>query len=246
MRIISKHHDYYDGALWYDTDPKCIYIRKMEVIERPPFPIDVEFSERMMDYTYYIRRRIVDRSIALEEQGLVFFCGIIVPYIMLRASISKWGSSRTIFCYSIEEVLNFFKKYGNKHDAAYLSTEARSLWLSRKASKNFTKTNQMAAFFVESPKSIIKAKVVDHHFTMKAPYFLVKRAVEGNKRQIIVNPVLKDLQFFKRFIPPIAAQEIEMFIGGVFGNQAPPMIQISDDIRLAKHGFDKWSFRKEK
>jgi len=248
MRIISKHRDYYDGALWFDTDPKCVFIRKMERIENPKdFPIDVSagFTETLEDHSYYIRRRMVERRIGLEDQGLLFFCGSVIPYVML--SIKKWGvEAKYVYCYNMDDALKIFKKYGKKHDHAYLATEARSMWISRKPSKKFTKQKQMAAFFEDAPESIPKDKVVDHHFTMKSPYFILKRTVERNDREMVVNPVLKDISFYKVYPPPQAAQEIEMFIGGVFGNQAPPMVEVADDVRLAKHGFDKWSFRKEK
>jgi hypothetical protein len=41
-------------------------------------------------------------------------------------------------------------------------------------------------------------------------------------------------------------QELSMFVGNL-PQPGPPMVQITDpDIKIAKHGFDKWSFRRHK
>lgn len=58
---------------------------------------------------------------------------------------------------------------------------------------------------------------------------------------------LKSLEFAKIVDPYTMLQELSMFIGGVLPRDANPMIEITDDkIKLAKHGFDKWTFRKQK
>ena len=58
---------------------------------------------------------------------------------------------------------------------------------------------------------------------------------------------LKDVDFVKVMDPVRAFQEISMWIGGVLPRPGPPMVQITDpEVRLAKRGFDRWSFRKEK
>jgi hypothetical protein len=42
-------------------------------------------------------------------------------------------------------------------------------------------------------------------------------------------------------------QELSMFVGGVLPRNPNPMVEITDDkVKVAKHGFDKWSFRKHK
>ena len=63
----------------------------------------------------------------------------------------------------------------------------------------------------------------------------------------IVNPLLKNFDFFKMMDAFTAFQEISMFIGGVLGNKEKEIIQVSDKNKIEQHGFDyKWSFRKEK
>ena len=36
-----------------------------------------------------------------------------------------------------------------------------------------------------------------------------------------------------------------MFISGVLGNKEKEIVQVEDKYKIAQHGFDKWSFRKE-
>lgn len=64
--------------------------------------------------------------------------------------------------------------------------------------------------------------------------------------QIILNPVLKEIEFYKKIDSFTAFQELSMFISGIMGGKSPCMIEISNDDKIAKHGFDKYSFRKEK
>ena len=43
----------------------------------------------------------------------------------------------------------------------------------------------------------------------------------------------------------IERQELSMFVDGVMAGQMPPMVEVSNEVRVHKAGFDKWSFRKK-
>lgn len=58
--------------------------------------------------------------------------------------------------------------------------------------------------------------------------------------------VLKEYNFQKVLDPYTAFQEISMFVGGVLPREGREMVEVSDKSLVAKHGFDKWSFRKHK
>ena len=73
------------------------------------------------------------------------------------------------------------------------------------------------------------------------------RSYHRNKDAFIINPLLKDYEFYKVFDTFQAFQEIQMYIGGVLGSKENEIIKISDKDKINQHGFDfKWSFRKEK
>lgn len=83
--------------------------------------------------------------------------------------------------------------------------------------------------------------------TSRSPY----RYTNGSKYNFskptfIINPMLQDYEFYKKVDSFQAFQEIQMFLGGVLGINEKPMIVIDDKHKIAQHGFDKWSFRKEK
>lgn len=58
---------------------------------------------------------------------------------------------------------------------------------------------------------------------------------------------LKDIGFQKIVDPYQAFQELSMFVGGVLPRSPHPMIDLSknEKVMVAKHGMDKWSFRKQ-
>jgi hypothetical protein len=67
------------------------------------------------------------------------------------------------------------------------------------------------------------------------------------KLMIVKNPNLADMFFFQEIDPFTCYQEIAMYLGGVIGQQAKPMVVLSDIERVQKAGFDKkLSFRKAK
>lgn len=56
---------------------------------------------------------------------------------------------------------------------------------------------------------------------------------------------LKEMEFFRALDPYQTWQEIAMWVGGVLARPGMPMVEITDpDVLAAKHGFDKWSFRR--
>ncbi len=60
-----------------------------------------------------------------------------------------------------------------------------------------------------------------------------------------INPILKDLEFFRVVDAYTAFQEVETFISALIGMEVPPIVEISDQSKLLKHGYDpKYSFRK--
>ena len=60
---------------------------------------------------------------------------------------------------------------------------------------------------------------------------------------LIVNPRLRDYDFAAVADPYTTFQRIEQFADTHFVERRP-MVRISNEDRIAEHGFDKWSFRK--
>lgn len=62
---------------------------------------------------------------------------------------------------------------------------------------------------------------------------------------LIIDPCLQDFKFQRVVGGVDAFQQIEMFISGVLGMTASPMIELTDKDRIQAHGFDERSFRRE-
>lgn len=57
---------------------------------------------------------------------------------------------------------------------------------------------------------------------------------------------LKSVDFAKAVDPYQAFQELSMFVGGVLPRQPREIVELSGEkIMLQKHGFDKWTFKKQ-
>jgi len=57
------------------------------------------------------------------------------------------------------------------------------------------------------------------------------------------NPILRDISFQKILDPYTIYQEISMFIDGILPRQNLDTTELSDETKIAKRGYDKWSFR---
>jgi hypothetical protein len=76
--------------------------------------------------------------------------------------------------------------------------------------------------------------------TYYTPIFMFRKEV------MTINPCLKNLQFQKVIDSHQAFQTIEQFLFGVLITPDKPILNISNEDTIIKHGFDtKWSFRKE-
>lgn len=80
----------------------------------------------------------------------------------------------------------------------------------------------------------------DLHFDLDCPVVCV-----SDNAHVVTNQCLADMEFYCVTDPFTAFQELSMYISGVMGGRSPRTVEISNNDRIAKHGFDKWSFRKE-
>lgn len=87
---------------------------------------------------------------------------------------------------------------------------------------------------------------------LKTPVFIYdndesnfRHRVNRNSSMLIINPVLKNYEFYKVIDAFTAFQEIQMFLGGVLGIDEKEIINVDDKYKIPQHGFDKWSFRRE-
>jgi len=226
MRIISKFHDYYDSVQGYGTDD-ILYIRKTEYIK------DVKLYEHFKDILKCVvvinaSREYNSYDINVPEIGLIVFCAKIYPYMICHINENKKH-----VVYSTDE---FYKLIDPKDKKALKHFEDKNYW--RDNTRRW-----LDEFFSYSGKDY--KECMELHFKYKTPIIRVSNQLT-NKHTTKKDPALKNLKFFKVLDTYTCFQELSMFVGGVMGGKCPPMVEISDEVRLAKHGFNKWSFRKQK
>lgn len=246
MRIYSKFHDYYDTALGFGIDPDCHYIRKTSKHDKGQQGIynlqEVEhyFSRAPYPGSYNRTQKYGD-GIADIQSKLLLVVGKMYPILVIKTK-SKNGVLRDHVIQSVEDLDLLISKYlGKRGNAKYANQKNKAFSVSwRYDHYSIMNRRHMVAFFNQfegSPED----QFLDTHYTTEVPVLLI------TADELVYNPRLKPYQFF-RILPPYQAfQEISMFISGVLGGKSPKMIEISDEIRLQKHGFDlKTSFRKDK
>ena len=81
----------------------------------------------------------------------------------------------------------------------------------------------------------------------KAPIFVYdsENIKARNGSAFLINPILKEFEFYKVVDAFTAFTELQMFIGGVLGVGEKEIVEIEDKYKIGQHGFDKWSFRRE-
>jgi len=224
MRIISKFHDYYDSVQSYGYDPNITYIRNLTEINNK----EKEYENIYKDFSPFFKNVGSEYNwnaeVYFDVVGMIVFCGKIYPYIGMLQKDYKF-----LFFYNSLELIDYVIKNFVKKQLKHFFRK-----------RLFYKTNH-----AESIQNFFKYKGtpidLNFHFSVGSPIINIIKY-----KKIEINPVLKYIEFYKVIDTFTAYQELSMFISGVMGGQSPPMIEIDDKTRLEKHGFDKFSFRKEK
>ena len=250
MKIISKFHDYYDIALAQGHDNSIIYLREER---EEKFLLQCEGTSYLN--SIYKELPYIDTYNAYYDYKgrkirFIGFCGKIYPYIVFKHILKDNLSKIERILYNSNDVMNFFTEYD-------LKKELENFMFPQKEKLN--KWNRQEKFNINTFTKYIdkysgKAGCEEIFLKYKVPIFIIeldfyyKRVWSGKhtfeEGKIILNPCLKDIEFFRLINPYVAFQEIEMFLSGVLGFPSPPMIEITDKDKLTKQGFDKWSFRK--
>lgn len=156
------------------------------------------------------------------EKRLIGFCGEIYPLLILYPTdgYKRVPGADPVLCYTKEEFLEHY---------------------------TIKKTRNYYFYGVEQPIDVFYYQDYSSYKelfqSLKAPIFMT--TVEGRETYIETNIPLKPLQFYRLKDAPTAFQEIFQFVSGVLTGSDKPMVKISDKDKIAKRGFDKWSFRKQ-
>lgn len=230
MYVISKFKDYYDGVIGtMGVDKTIVYERNLIEIEDEKkilkeFKIkDSSWNHRRENHFLNIGYMNTDSKKYKEVNNfIVGFCGKL--YLGWKFGYEvKERDERGV----IVEVTKFDIIYGYDNAKKHLKS---GFWKD---------TSQ------EDIDYVLNYESIDMFRTLKSPIFIFDRSKPRNGSTLIINPNLKEYEFYKVVDSFTAFQEIQMFIGGILGIGEKEIIKVEDKYKIPQHGFDKWSFRKE-
>lgn len=236
MRIISNFKDYYDGVAKQGIDTEIVYAR--EIYE--------ESYEKLNEQVFSYASIFFDvkglNSLRYSEKAELHylgFCGKIYPFIKLFShSITVNSENKRESSIVLKKIFwsaESFIEYAKEHFTCFEKSTYR-FW--SKTDDLGSESDIKQAFKEIKNESMMK----ELFFSFNSPIFLI---TPGNRsHKITINPILKELEFFKVKDSYSAFQDLSMYVSGVLNQSDNAMIKISDADKIHKHGFDKWSFRK--
>lgn len=219
MRIISDFHDFYDCIQRTGQDQTLVYLRKPRIIT----------TEDYGGFNWWVG----PRGYAFSKFK-IGFCGKI--YRGIRVAINEFSiNSKILFCYSEDSIYKFLSENLNDKKLAKY-TEGEKRW-------SGSHQKDTISYFEKNPTNIQSDNDLIHHFSYESPLFTQERIC--NESVLTLNGQLKKFEFFRVLDPFQAFQELSSYLGSLaVPLREPPTLD--DKIKAELHGFDKYSFRKDK
>lgn len=259
MRIIGGK-DYYDSAIAYGIDPGIVFVRtgrsltnaQMNGIGRwSGISVSLTHKDDVDSGSYYGHKRRVSTSYHDNYKQIdgiyyklvehtVIFCGKLYQglEILEYKSMSTPVSS---FFWNLEKL----KKWAEPRD---LVVGTATPYWNRKNSNDdpfnviSIGKDSVNAMIEHNVSIVIHANQGDTSVSRGRTGWL-----EADSGWIADCSGLSNIGFQSALDPYSAFQELSMWVGGTLATNGPNTVTITDDkIKIAKHGFDKMSFRKSK
>lgn len=234
MLIIKKKSDkdYYDGVVsTMGVDKTLVYNRQIIEVKKEDTPILFKGIKFRNYHLNYLNRGSIliknNTDYDFYSLFIIGFCGkLYTGWKLYKISDSGYNSE-----------LNIDYSY----DLEYMKSILKSQSLDDLVENyNYMKNYDAVEIFRQFNTPVF---VYNVDFSKS---FLNKNAYRiSGEPKFIINPILKDYQFYKVFDAFQTFQEIQMYLGGVLGRGEKEIVEVEDKYRIAQHGFDKWSFRKE-
>lgn len=217
MKIVSKHHDFYDSAIphfageqypFYLRETRSYYRKKyLNVVDE----IAVDIYKRV-SCRFPVIRVVTDEGRPIDlEMGVIGFCGKLYPFFDTKYEATTC-SKPEICIHSVDAIV---KNYGSYQLQYGISS------LTGKVNQILTNKTLLGAFQ-----------------EFKVPVFFYSNDI------FVLNPCLKTYGFQKILDPFTTMQELNMYISNDLCDVSNPPMPVGDDIVIARSkGFDKHSFR---
>lgn len=237
MYIISKRtlKDYYDGIVGsVGIDKTIVFERHIQEfrLKEKGFP---EIFNQKNGFDSISQFGINENKTKYDgfSPFIVGFCGkIYIGYKLFK---------------DIKEIYSGYSEFETEitYDLDYIESI-----LEDKPTRYFTK---VYGEFKDVVNEILNFDLIELHREFNTPYFVYDRNSNPSRdrwgfrgyEEFIVNPILKEYQFYKVFDAYQTFQEIQMYVSGVLGTNEKEIIEVEDKYKIEQHGFDKFSFRKD-
>jgi len=243
MYIISKKKDYYDGVAGSTgIDKTIVYDRQIIEVEEQDIPEIFRKKYRWTEdkgHPFYMlgnthTKKEYQKKYPHDAYFIVGFCGKLYigwKFYDVDEFTQEYDNVLTTLTYDLDFIRMILEPKG---------------WWNNNLQDNIDYVinyNAMDLF----RKLNAPCFVYDHDYNRTHVDMSRRRNYwnwNGDTQKFIINPLLKDYEFYKVFDTFQAFQEISMFMGGVLGNREKDIVVVEDKYKIAQHGFDKWSFRK--
>jgi hypothetical protein len=229
VRIIGGH-DYYDSALAYGRDDDILFVRDTLEVEHINIPLawpNVTVFSRGR-YENNVSTHEVDKETRYHRLLRLYVCGVSYTGVEIYTTLGYkeviWQYDKLVE-YAAKNELRIPKhRYWGFHDQ-----NLEEFW-------NTKTTQKELDWLIDNRVAIAVGGYTGTNLNKEQVWYC-------NDAKIYP---LRSLQFQKVIDPFTLFQELSMFVGNL-PKDGPPMVQITDpDIKIAKHGFNKWSFRRHK
>jgi hypothetical protein len=231
MQIKSPFKDYYDAGMGHSADKSLIYVRGNHAwdIKKEPIPEHlsplVAFAKEHKPRGFQIPRPTRDWDEVRVNFGVVLLAGRIYPFARL-SRCKTYHPAEIFYRFDYDSLKALLIEHGVDMDKRCARESMFNRGLKRPA--------RNAALFFS-----LKGSDQLSDFTYKNQLVVASLAFG----HLQVNPRLANFEFFRAMDPYQAFQEMSMFLGNLAAPDPLPVV-LSEKERVAKHGFDKWSFRK--
>ena len=246
MRIIGGK-DYYDGAN-YGVDNDIVFVRNQENIEFPEQGLPLHINN---DLSYYSRKER-DKALNLVY---VFFAGEVYPALRIIKSKKNFYSGNH-FVGDYENIFDWSKYAWEYHNVDFIYNYDEALktmenhhsdvksFLGRERKKDlyehFNYNRSIKGWMIEN-------RIVTGFLQRQQNGPVISRDSKNKSQKYIQmwnGDFMHTLQFFKVKDAFTANQEIAMYVGGVLPKLGSEMVELNNEERIQKAGFDlKVSFR---
>jgi hypothetical protein len=235
MRIVSKFKDYYDPANHiYPSDSTYTFVRDTR-------EIDLVYRKSTWEI-------VIDKKDYKLVGFVVGFCGEAYPGITVQKRDSFGDFFDSDFVYSVDQleksIPGVVKSLTSPPRRRYMwgsETQLKSLelWFAGSFTSRYYNTHSLSI-------SDVFGGIFDKE---KVAYFCSQTKLNksaGDARKVDIYPNLEHINFYRVFDMHETFQKLEIYLTNILVKPDEINIHISDELKAQAHGYDKFSFRKDK